>query len=388
MPNPTGKNQHAECPPPDDDVVADALKEYHRRGITDASIMAELLLKEHAIKISKRTIHRRRKTLGLQASGATTKALPETTKRQLVLDELADDPLSRLGPNLLRERILERTGIHLTRDSVRGEMKLHDPEGFEKRAPTARKIIRVTLTAIGPNHEWSADGHDKLSSIGFPIWGVRDKWSIKWLGLWVVPNNRRKKAVAYLYLRLVRDLGGMPVQSTTDCGSETTRMFALATALRDLFSDLDSEESPAHRFMRSINNITIERGWLRFRLALGDTLIAIWRSGSHLYNPMDEQHLLLHDWIWPKFIQDELNSFQNRMNSHVSCTDRNKAMPSGVAPAIAYALPERHGGVDCLIPVDRDVIQSLMDEIGEDVIRFVSLEYEEKAERVFLDIRK
>lgn len=128
-------------------------------------------------------------------------------------------------------------------------MKLHDPDGFSQRAPTAKKTHRTPLVALGPNHEWSADGHDKLTSIGFPIWGVRDKWAGKWLGLWVIPNNRLKLAVAYLYLSLVYLLGGMdslhlvffdvditplgiPIQTTTDCGSETTRIFALASALR------------------------------------------------------------------------------------------------------------------------------------------------------------
>ena len=73
---------------------------------------------------------------------------------------------------------------------------------------------------------------------------------MKWLGLWVVPNNRLKLAVAFLYLSLVKELRGvlnlvfilahfcfdiilgMPLQSTTDAGSETTLMFALANALR------------------------------------------------------------------------------------------------------------------------------------------------------------
>ena len=73
---------------------------------------------------------------------------------------------------------------------------------------------------------------------------------MKWLGLWVVPNNRLKLAVAFLYLSLVKELrgvlnlvfilahfcfdiiSGMPLQSTTDAGLETTLMFALVNALR------------------------------------------------------------------------------------------------------------------------------------------------------------
>jgi hypothetical protein len=97
---------------------------------------------------------------------------------------------------------------YLCRDFIRNEMKIQEPEGFEHRHPTAKKIHRQPLVALGPNDQWSCDGHDKLTKIGFPVWGVRGKWSGKWLGLWVVPNNRLKVVVAYLFLSLVHELGG------------------------------------------------------------------------------------------------------------------------------------------------------------------------------------
>ena len=81
-------------------------------------------------------------------------------------------------------------------------------DGFDLREPTAKKIVRGQLVALGPHDEYSCDGHDKLVKIGFPIWGIRDKWSSFWLGLWVIPNNRLKDAVAYLWLSLIEQLGG------------------------------------------------------------------------------------------------------------------------------------------------------------------------------------
>lgn len=96
----------------------------------------------------------------------------------------------------------------LRRESVSSDMRQQDPEGFAQREPGNKRIIRQPLVKLGPHHEWSGDGHDKLAKIGFPIWGVRDVWSGKWLGLWVIPNNRLKKAIGYLYLSLVAELGG------------------------------------------------------------------------------------------------------------------------------------------------------------------------------------
>ncbi|KAF9474800.1 hypothetical protein BDN70DRAFT_815066 [Pholiota conissans] len=384
MPNPKGKNQYQDCPPADDDDVSKALVEYHDRGITSAKTILALLKADLDVTISRATLFRRKETLNIHGSGRTTRDLPDTVKRQLVLDELREDPLSRMGPDMLRESILDRTGKHLTRDYVTSEMRLHDPEGFLHRAPTAKKIIRSPLLSDGPNHEWSADGHDKLSSFGFPIWGVRDKWASLWLLLRVVPNNQLKLAIAYLYLSLLYETGGMPIQSTTDCGSETTRMFALADALRAAFSDLPTNgEQPAHRFMRSVHNITVEHGWYRLRVSWGDNIKATYESGSHLYNPLDATQHELHEWLWPKFVQQELDSFRNCINNHVTRYDKDKVLPSGVAPSVSYTLYQQYGGRQCLIPVDREVVKALMDEIGEDVIRFVSREYEAKAEAAF-----
>ena len=83
-----------------------------------------------------------------------------------------------------------------------------DPEGVVARHPTSRQIRRVPLLSKGPNEVWCCDGHDKLCKYGFAIWGMRDKFSRKWLGLWVVPNNRIGGVVAYLWLSVVHKLGG------------------------------------------------------------------------------------------------------------------------------------------------------------------------------------
>lgn len=50
------------------------------------------------------------KVLGLYASGAQTKSLPETAKRQLVLDEIVKDPLGKLGHKLYRTILEMRQG--------------------------------------------------------------------------------------------------------------------------------------------------------------------------------------------------------------------------------------------------------------------------------------
>ncbi|THH28069.1 hypothetical protein EUX98_g6112 [Antrodiella citrinella] len=373
------------CPGVDDPRICDILTEYHRRGITDKYKISLLLSEEHGIKMSARTVTRRRGAFGLKASGATTRELADTFKRQLVLDELERHPSRQAGPRRIRERIANATGVHLTREFITNEMRAVDAEGFELRKPKTKKPRRTGLVSLGPHHEWSADGHDKLSRIGFPIYGFRDVCTAKFLKLLALPNNRLKLAIAYLYLMVVKEQGGVPLQSTTDCGSETTLMYGLANALREAVSpDLPTSELPAHRFLRSVHNITIERGWIPVRHEVGDNVHVFWEAGADVYDANDEDHYILARWLFSILVQRELDTFVDSYNNHRIRKDRRKALPSGMSPNEAMVLYKSYGGIFCLQPVDPALIDQLMVEIGgEDLLRFVSVEYETRALEVY-----
>jgi hypothetical protein len=98
--------------------------------------------------------------------------------------------------------------IEYRRDFVSSVMHEQDPEGFNFRSPTAKKIRRFPKCPIGINERWAGDGHDKLNKIGIMIWAVVDDATSKWLGAWVVPNNRLGAVVAYLALSLIEEMGG------------------------------------------------------------------------------------------------------------------------------------------------------------------------------------
>ena len=274
------------------------------------------------------TVKRRRRELGLKGSGATTREMPYQQKLQLVMDELDSDPSRGRGLDNIRHRIAFNHGIHLTRDFISDIMHIQDEDGFLLREPTAKKILRVRKNPIGIHKRWSGDGHDKLNSIGFPIWAVVDEATSKWLGGWVVPSNRLGTIIGYLYLCLVEKFGGkfayyswmlltytcvgMPLQFTTDCGSETTQMYGYQNALRSVkcsfcfarltqylssraafHPTIDPQELPAHIYVQSVHNISIERSWLRLRLEWGNNAVQIFNDGiqAGLYNPHDINQL-------------------------------------------------------------------------------------------------
>ncbi|TBU22809.1 hypothetical protein BD311DRAFT_675229 [Dichomitus squalens] len=389
IPNPHGNNQYRHCPPKDDPKVEAALWDYHRRNISDKEKIRKLLFAEHGIKMSTATITRRRKAIGIKGSGATTRELTETEKRQLILDQMEKHPTRGMGPRRMQEAIAADAGVQLTRDYIAEEMHRLDLEGFTLQHPTSKKKHRAALVCLGPDYEISCDGHDKLSSIRFPIYGARDVWSGKWHGLWVLPNNRYKLAIAYVYLHLVKKLKGMPLQVTTDRGSETGGIYAFANALREEFAaDYPVLKLPPHRFLPSIHNTTIERGWLRLRLQWGDDVKVFWEAGQDLYDEMDPDQYELVQWLWPKLIQQELDKLCTSLNNHKPRRVAGKLIPTGVAPNIAYTMPESYGGQPGgLQPVDIKLIDELMEDLGgEDLIWFVSREYEAHAEQVYASL--
>ncbi|KIJ41027.1 hypothetical protein M422DRAFT_172686 [Sphaerobolus stellatus SS14] len=286
--------------------------------------------------------------------------LPDTLKKQLVLDQLAKDPLMQKGPDTIKEAIRQATGYDLT----------------------------CVLVSIGPHKEWSGDGHDKLTPIRLSIYDIRDKWSGKWLRIWVIPNNHLADVVAYVWLTVIEEPRGMPIQSTTDCGSETTQIYGIVNALQELLQlELPLDEIPAHRFLKSVHNIMIERGWHRLHIQWGDTVAYEWNMGiiSGIYNPDLPHHVDLATWLWSTLIQEKLDELKEEFNTHKICYDSKKVLPSGVSPNVAMALYEDWPHVEyCLQPVDVNLIRKLKELIGgKDLVRFVSEGFATHCEGIF-----
>jgi len=127
---------------------------------------------------------------------------------QLVLEQIDLDPSNQAGPSTIQHRLASRQRQHLPRDFVTDVMKVHAPEGFQKRNPGSKKIVRSKKVPLGIHERWSCDGHDKLYKIGFPIYAIVDDASGKWLDAWVVPSNRFGDIIGYLVLCTVEKYGG------------------------------------------------------------------------------------------------------------------------------------------------------------------------------------
>ncbi|KAF8308853.1 uncharacterized protein EI90DRAFT_2959957 [Cantharellus anzutake] len=390
--NPSGKNQYDFVPKASDARLAEALQRYHKEFITNPVVIKELLAAEpEPIHMSVQTIQHRRKELGLVGSHTTAKKMHSTRETQLVLDQMGKDPNMRRGVRLTHAKIAMETGVHLRQEHVREIMQQFELEGFEKREPCGKKIRRHPIISVGPGAEWSGDGHDKLKKIGFSIYGIRDIAPGKWLKLKLLPDNRLKETIAYVYLELVEELGGMylapQVQLMTDHGSETTLMCAYGHTLREFFyPELNSDELPVHHFTSSTCNIVIERGWLRLCEDFGDNMVLVFRQGEQegIYNPENLVHYALCRWLWSFFLTQELDKWRLEQNAFRVRKLNNKVGPSGVSANIAYALPGKFGMRNVLLQdIDVKIVHHMKGELSSDSLQFVPPEYAESAKKIY-----
>ncbi|KAJ6622518.1 hypothetical protein B0H10DRAFT_2162751 [Mycena sp. CBHHK59/15] len=391
--NPKGKNQHTY----DEDFekcLEAGLRRYHSEVKTDNKEIVALLWADYKIKTSDSTVKRRRKKLGLSGGAGTMKKMSKTDAEQLIVDKMDKDPAKRAGVRTIRAQVALEDGVILPREIVWEIMHVHDSDSFTQREPTAKKIFRVAKYPIGIHQRWSCDGHDKLYKIGFPVWSIVDDATSKILKGWVVPSNRLGDIIGYLFLCLVEEFEGIPLQTTTDCGSETTLLYGIVNALRQRFHpDIDSIEVPPHVYLRSVHNISVERQWLRLRLDFGDNCVLAYNQGieNGQYNSNDPDQYELCQWLWPRLIQDGLDKYTTLRNAIKMRKQSDKPGPSAMSRNTAFSLPETWGGRDCLQPVDVEVIRQMKRDMGGDeLIAFSTPEFAARAHTAYnsLSIKK
>ena len=73
-------------------------------------------------------------------------------------------------------------------------------------------------------------------------------------------------------------------------------------------------------------------------------------------------------WLWPPIVQRELDHFREVANNRRVRKQKDKILPSGVSPSYAYTFPEDYGGVDCLQPVDREVIEEVLHDLEPEMV--------------------
>ncbi|KAJ7099174.1 hypothetical protein C8R44DRAFT_747860 [Mycena epipterygia] len=268
-------------------------------------------------------------------------ACPREEMVQAIIDEVEQDITQSNGPRYVKDKLKDKL-ILIPRDTICGVMLEHFEAGFNSHYPGKKKttIIRQSLSAIGPYHEVSVDGHEKLAAsalkmgdIGLPIYRHKDKWTADLLNIVTVPDCRTAAAVGHLYLDYLEANGGMrerragarsryintrdrtatdrtmsvkseafksssnkllndtkptvaPIQLTTDKGSETGWQYAIQTVIGETFApDIDPAVYPSTAFLKSVHNTVIEAfwHWLRDKWGINMREHILHGKNEHIY---------------------------------------------------------------------------------------------------------
>ncbi|KAJ6543191.1 hypothetical protein B0H10DRAFT_1897176 [Mycena sp. CBHHK59/15] len=161
----------------------------------------------------------------------------------------------------------------------------------------------------------------------------------------VIPDDRHSDVIGHVFLDFIEMYRAIPQQTMVDKGSETGHISAITTGLKTAYTpDIDLARYPAFVALKSTNNTPIESFWHWFQDQCGKNLFVQVTKGRDegIFNPNNQIHVHLFNWIWPLIIQGELDHFTERWNSHIIHQQRNKLMPSGVSPKILWWLLLRH----------------------------------------------
>ena len=190
-------------------------------------------------------------------------------------------------------------------------------------------------------------GYDKLKPFCFPICGAVDGFSRKVLRVDVIKSNNSPETVANVHLECVRQHKGCPLQTRSDCGTES-RVIAAAQFYFRSNDDYPLQGKHAHCFGTSHHNQRIENWNTLFKDLVEEKQL----------NLCDEFTM---ECLWFSFngvLQDSLDEVQLYWSLHYLRFSRHKTT-AGV-PDILLTIPKEFGGFDCHVPVS-DEIQYLQE---------------------------
>ncbi|KAJ7216710.1 hypothetical protein C8J57DRAFT_1599991 [Mycena rebaudengoi] len=386
--NPAGHNGHDNGTPPHD--LPRILQEFATAKIPLPE-RCEILAEKHhyVIKLAKlKTLNKKHNIISAR------RPPPLHISRSLISKQMAENPTGTNGPNTIQKRVELIEGIPLARDLFHEIMHVLDPGGSQRRFPTKRtRKPRTVLTDVAVFYEIHLDGHEKLNfkalrmgKASIDVYGGKCHGSGYIVLMEVVPNARCGITCGHLYLDLVEETGYMPIQLTVDGGTEVKYMTDLHEYLRATYTP--NITAPKVVALKSTDNLPIESVWNQLLQFTGHDLKAVILEGrsSSIINIGLELHMLLFQWLWPKIVKRAINTFVQYWNNHKTCKQREKWLPSGVAPKKVYENPLNYGFKHAGKPVPREVVQELrkmLPKSREECMRWVPEEFDVQAWAVY-----
>ncbi|KZT57983.1 hypothetical protein CALCODRAFT_410741, partial [Calocera cornea HHB12733] len=286
---------------------------------------------------STKTIQRRRKEWGLLSVKQQAHSIESIAS---LVDQIRVHSANRLGAKSIRDHLREEN-ILVSRPLIQNYLQIVDAAGNKQRR--ARKFKRAVHWSTGPHERWSADQHDKWQRFGLFLLVGLDNFSnaVLWLKVWWTNSNPR--LIASFYLEAASSLGGIPLLTQSDPGTENHGMANAQTLLRQLL-DPTLAGTLQHQWMRGHANIKPEIFWSKLRRQWSEGWEAVFEDGltEGWYDPEVVLERLLFRWLAVPMIQADLDRFARIHNTSRPRSDRRKAMPAEI-PMVLLECPNDYG---------------------------------------------
>ncbi|KAI9429058.1 hypothetical protein H4582DRAFT_1827992 [Lactarius indigo] len=299
------------------------------------------------------TVRRRRQKWGLESTRRQKHTVQSIASHVIEVKKC----FPNRGAETIRKALLFENKIHVSRPVISEFLRQTEPDAVEARR--YQKFKRRTFLAIGPNEMWCLDQHDKFKRYGLFFHVGLDPYPgvIHWCKVWWTVRN--PKLIARFYLNAARAMGGIPLITQSDPGTENVNVAYAQTALRHhMEPSLDG--SIQHRWFRKHGNIKPEIHWSVFRRDWATGFQKLLDKGvdEGYYDIGDPLECLVFRFIFIPFIQQEVDAWVNQHNWTKRRADRKKVLPHGI-PMIILQKPHKWNAADYKIAVSPETFDEI-----------------------------
>ncbi|KAE9393107.1 hypothetical protein BT96DRAFT_999737 [Gymnopus androsaceus JB14] len=341
-------NQHLPRPP--ESQIRETLEFFFNMRRTDKEIAN--LLKDYydtsQYGCSATTVKRLRKEWnlrGTQQQGHTMESIQEAITE-------AREIYPFRGANTLRNYIFQQKGMRVPRPLIEKYLRETEPEQVNARKK--RRFVRRAFYAAGVNHLWCMDQHDKWGP-RFGLWfhNCIDPFTgyNNWMKVWW--TNKQPRLVASYFLTAVQALGGLPLLTQSDPGTEN---YGVANAQTMGRQCLDSSllGTLQHVFKHRKTNVKSEGNWSVFRRDFVPGYENVFQEGVNL-------GLLTFRWLAIPWIQAEIDGWANLCNSTAPRRHKYKILLHG-PPMLIKMRPQDFNVKDFKVGISPELINELQQE--------------------------
>ncbi|KAJ7899222.1 hypothetical protein B0H14DRAFT_2331815 [Mycena olivaceomarginata] len=261
-----------------------------------------------------------------------------------------------MGARAMVTKLRQDHGIKVPESYLLKVFKDVDSEGIARRK--RKQFKRKRFWAAGVLDILCFDQHDKWKRFGLWLHIGLDPYPgrIYWLRIWW--TNRNSKLVTSYYINGCRPIGGIPLITQSDLGSENHGIANCHTVTRQRL-DPSLEGTLQHRWMdKKSMNVKPEAAWSTLRRNFTPAFEDMLDKGQDIYDVLNPLQRLVFRWLAIPWLQVELDAWVKTFNSSARRADKNKILPQGI-PDMITSKPNQYGTTNYKVVVPPELFDEM-----------------------------